>query len=210
MSVMRVAWVALVAGCGFQTPGRGGTDAAVDADVAIDAREIDAAIDGGFDFSTCPASYNLNLGLPGPTRYRLITAGRAAWVHSDDCNNDLQGATHLIVLEDMNQVIALGNFVNNATGIEGNDVWIGGVQERGSATPGANWLGFDGAPLIGAWATNEPNDDRGEDNEEQFVKVERNRSFFVDIRGDEDNGAVCECDGKPVAKNAADAITASR
>jgi hypothetical protein len=171
---------------------------------------IDASIDASFDVSLCPASYNLNLQLPGPSRYRLIFIGQTAGIQSDDCNDDLPGATHLVVLETMAEVIAIGNLVDTTTGIAGDDVWIGGVQLRNSPDPGANWLGFDGAPLIDAWAAGEPDDDTGEGNNEQFVKVARTRNYLVDIEGTEPNGAVCECDGKPVAQNAVLAIDSNR
>lgn len=211
MRAMRVAWVVLVAGCGFRTPGAGGgVEAPAAPDAAVDVEDIDAAIDAAFDFALCPGNYNLNLQLPGPVRYRLISEGDDAWVHSDDCNDDLAGATHLVVLETMAEVLAIGTLVDTTAGISHNSVWIGAVQVRNSAEPRNNWLGFDGAPLIDAWATNEPNDAGGGDNVEQFVRLERARNYFVDIFGSDDNGAVCECDGKPVAPNAAAAIADNR
>lgn len=192
---MRVAWgVALVAGCGFQTAGHSG------------GKGGEPASDD-FDVAKCPESYDAPIA--GPSRYRLINDGRPAWVQSDACDADLPGATHLVVLETMAELLAVGAFIDNASGIAQN-VWIGGVQLRGSVLATENWFGLDGAPLIGGWATNEPNDGTREDGGEQFVKIERSRHYFVDITGFENDGALCECDGKPVDTMIAEAISGYR
>jgi hypothetical protein len=197
---MRVAWIALVAGCGFQSPvadpSMGGT--------------AGAPPDSGFDYATCPASYNVPL--PGPTRYRLIATGRAAWDHSDACNADLPGATHLVVLETMPELLSVSGFVTtNAPTIAGNSIWVGGVQLRTALLPRDGWLGFDGAPLIDMWDSGEPNDGGGTetDHSEQFVFLE-NARLLADRPGNTNLGALCECDGKPVAAIAAAAILANR
>lgn len=195
---MRVAWIALVAGCGFQSPGPtvGGT--------------ATTPPDSGFDYATCPASYNVPL--PGPTRYRLIPEGRAAWTHSDACNADLRGATHLVVLETMPELLSVSAFVDNVTTVTAdNAVWIGGVQLRTALVPSDGWLGFDAAPLIAAWAPGEPNDGTTEtDHSEQFVYLQRDRRYLADKPGDTGAGALCECDGKPVASVAGAAILPNR
>lgn len=192
---MRVFWVAVVAGCGFETPAPLGTKAGVDQGA-------------GFDAATCPASYRA--ALPGPSRYRLITAGAPAWVQSDLCNLDLPGATHLVVLETMPEVVAVSGLVDATGGIARNAVWIGGVQEIRALTPRDNWLGFDGQPLIDAWHTGEPNDGSIEDHREQFVQIQLGRRYFTDSAGTDSNGALCECDGKSLPSNVIDAITSNR
>jgi hypothetical protein len=201
MGVMRVAWIALVAGCGFETPAA--------RDVQPDA-EPDAAVDAPIDSfaDACPSSYNV--ALPGPTKYRLILGGAAAWVHSDDCDDDLPGATHLVVLETMVELVSVGALLDTFTGIANDRIWIGGVQQRPAALPADNWLGFDGMPLLSGWTTGEPNDDTVEDGGEQFVRIERSRRYFSDIEGVDPAGALCECDGKSVAPNARAAITSNR
>jgi len=167
--------------------------------------------DSGYDYALCPSSYNVQL--PGPTRYRLVPEGQAAWTHSDTCNADLPGATHLVVLETMHEVMAVSGFVDTTpTTIAGNAVWVGGVQQRTAQLPDFDWLGFDGAPLIPAvWATGEPNDGSNEsDHGEQFVVLERTRRYLADMPGSTSSGALCECDGKPVAPSAVAAITTNR
>jgi len=169
-----------------------------------------AGPDSGFDYAQCPASYNVQLF--GPTRYRLIPEGNSAWQQSDTCMVDLPGATHLVVLETMPEVMAVSIFVDTSpTIIAGNAVWVGGVQQRTEQLPDFGWLAFDGAPLIAAWAAGEPNDGGSElDHSEQFVVLERTRRYLADRAGITSFGALCECDGKPVAAGAADAITANR
>jgi hypothetical protein len=194
---MRVAWVALVAGCGFQSnvPDVGGTGA-----------EIPGS---GFDYALCPASYNVQL--PGPSRYRLLPAGHPAWEQSDTCNQDLPGATHLVVLETLPELLSVSAFVDNPVTITAaNAVWIGGVQLRSAVLPGDGWLSFDGTSLIDAWKPGEPNDGTVEDHGEQFVFLERGQRYLADKPGTTSSGALCECDGKPVAATAAAAITANR
>jgi hypothetical protein len=172
--------------------------------------EPDAAVDAAIDSfaGSCPSSYNASL--PGPTKYRLILGGSVAWAHSDDCDDDLPGATHLVVLETMVELGAVSVLVDTTDGIANNRIWIGGVQERTAVMPADNWLGFDGAPLLNGWATGEPNDDTVEDGGEQFVQLERSRRYFADIEGPNLGGALCECDGKSVAPNARAAITSNR
>lgn len=164
--------------------------------------------DSGFDYATCPPSYNALL--PGPTRYRLIPTPGAAWAHSDTCAADLPGATHLVVLETMPELVSVSGFVDTAT-TAGNAVWVGGVQLRTALLPRDGWLRFDGMPLVDGWASGEPNDNGGTENqEEQFVYLERGRRYLADRAGATGNGALCECDGKPVAATAAAAIVANR
>jgi len=198
---MRVAWIALIAGCGFQSPS---------ADPSMGGTAGDP-VDSGYDYALCPPSYNVQL--PGPTRYRLIPEGHPAWQQSDACMVDLPSATHLVVLETMAEVMAVSGFVDTTpTTIANNAVWVGGVQERTASLPDFGWLGFDGAPLIPAvWATGEPNDGTNEsDHSEQFVVLERTRRYLVDRGGSNGYGALCECDGKPIAPGAVAAITANR
>lgn len=198
---MRFAWVVLVAACGFQSRAAPPTG---DAEV----EKPDAA--NVFDYGTCPASYNITT-IPGPTRYRLISAGHPAWEQSDACNADMPGMTHLAVLETMTELMNVSTFVNSpADTAPGQQVWVGGVQLRTAMTPSAGWLGFDGAALINAWDPGEPNDGSNEDDHsEQFIFLEMARRL-ADRPGNTGLGALCECDGKPLPQNVVDAITANR
>jgi hypothetical protein len=199
---MRVAWVVVIAGCGFQAQ-----------PVADDGSS--AVPDGGaaFDYARCPATYNADL--PGPSRYRLIIDGRPAWEQSDACMGDMSGATHLVVLDSQDELVKVAALVNAPPmGIAGNAIWIGAVQLRSATRPGDGWIWFDGATLTSGWHSGEPNDGggpRGEgDHSEQFIKLQQGRTYYTDAAGSDSNGALCECDGKPIAKPALDEITAYR
>jgi hypothetical protein len=195
----RVAWIVFIAGgmgCGFQ------------------ARPADAegiaviAPDAAFDVATCPASYNVSL--PGPSRYRLITAGGVAAAQSDLCNADQPGATHLVVFDSLTELNAVGALVDS-TNLAGNAIWIGAVQQRAATRPGDLWLGFDDVPLVDQWYDTEPNDGHGnEDHGEQFAVIFRNRHYFTDAANNFAAGALCECDGRPVGPMALAAIAENR
>jgi Lectin C-type domain len=212
---MRGVWVALVAGCGFHTAGRamdtGAGEPEPDAPPPIDAA-IDAAIapiDGGFDVAQCPASYNA--ALPGPSRYRLVVEAHEAWEHSDACARDLPGATHLVVLNSQAEQTAVATLVAATVTLAGEAVWIGAVQLRSAARPNDGWLWLDGTALTTGWTNGEPNDiGNNENQEEQFVELEKARPTLNDSGGNVGNGALCECDGKPIAANAAAAIISNR
>lgn len=199
---MRIAWIILVAGCGFRSQAGAVEDNAPDA-------APNAAPDASFAH-TCPENYNLSLpGFSGSSRYRLIIDGHPAWTQSDTCASDAPGATHLVVLETQNELNAVAALVNAPPlGIAGNSVWVGGVQQRTAALPGDNWLRFDDAPLTSGWSGAEPNDkDNGEvDHAEQFIKIEKDKPYLQDTAGTGNYGALCECDGKPIGPNATAAI----
>lgn len=194
---MRVAWVFLIAGCGFQ------------AHAPLD-EEAAPIPDAGFDVARCPASYDVRFPPPSSSRYRLITAGHAAWTQSDACAVDLLGATHLVVLDsqsELDRVVALVA----ATTTQVNSIWVGAVQPATAMQPLAGWMWFDGSPVTGGWSGVEPNDRDGrESQEEQFVRIEKTKLYLQDSGGNTSSGALCECDGKPIATAAAAAITANR
>jgi hypothetical protein len=193
---MRVAWVALIAGCGFQSQPVGGDSTA-------------SSPDASFVTTQCPASYDLQFPqLASSSRYRLVINGDPAWKQSDTCAGDLMGATHLVVLETQDELNAVATLVNAPPlGINANAVWVGGVQPLSAMQPRDGWLGFNGEALFNGWGGGEPNDKGGgEDHAEQFVRIEKGKPYFQDSAGSVISGALCECDGKPIAANAADAI----
>jgi hypothetical protein len=189
-----------------------------DAKVEIDAAQVetDAA---GPDAAQCPPAYDIVL--QGPSRYRLITAAAPAWEHSDTCASDLRDATHLVILETAAEVASVQALVEHPPAtIESGGIWVGGVQLRTATTPAEGWLGFDGQPLIGGeWydddATNdhEPNDQNEietDDHLEQFVAIDAGKHGLNDADGTHARGALCECDGKPMAANAVAAVASNR
>jgi len=188
-------------------------DAAIGPDDAAIGPD-DAGVDA-FASTQCPASYNV--ALPGPSRYRLITTGAQAWQASDTCAQDLPGATHVVVLETTAEVASVEALVEDPPApIAANSVWVGGVQLRTATQPGEEWIGFDGLPLIaGRWyvASNdhEPNDgDATENRLEQFVSISAGKTGLNDSDGSGSKGALCECDGHPLAASAAAAVADNR
>jgi len=206
---MRVAWLLVVVGCGFHSQATVGEDAGAIADAATTAPgdgSSDAATP--IDLTQCPATYATLL--TGQTsRYRLITDGHRAWEQSDACAGDLPGHTHLVVLETKGELTAVSALIDNShLGISSNAVWVGAVQLATALTPDTSWLGFDDQPLIDAWDHGEPNDAGGTeiDHREQFARLDVGHNGLADSQGGESRGAVCECDGKPLAVLAATTI----
>lgn len=211
---MRVIGIVVLAGCGFQSQASAadavGPGQPIDAQVVPDAvPEVDAV--ASFDYARCPGSYTA--ALPGPTRYRVLIDGHRAWEQSDACNADLPGATHLVILETAAELHAVEDFLETASaGIARNSLWIGGVQRSTATRPDDAWLGFDGAPLPALWANNEPQDGGGTENDhrEQFAMLEGKHDGLSDLDGNTNSGALCECDGKPLAAEVIGLIEANR
>lgn len=186
----------LLVGCSFE-PGLG------------DEPDAPAAVIDTFSVDACPADYSII----GPTsRYRLINQNTKAWLHSDDCNDDLPGATHLVAIDDPAERGLIESAINGVDGLQNNRVWVGGVQAPSLATVSTGWLLVSGEPLaIALWGGGEPNDGGAiEDNGENFAGLERNRVGLVDFPTLDDQTAICECDGKPLAEAAKAAIDANR
>jgi hypothetical protein len=177
--------------------------------------EVDApiVIDAFLPGRDCPAEYTIQI-LGHASRYRVILAGAAAWVHSDDCNDDRPGRTHLAAIDDGVELDGLAAVVNTTANLDRNRAWLGGVQPRDQATAIAGWLSVTGGPLIATeWRGGEPNDGGGnnvENNQENFIGVEKNVVGLDDFTDVETAGAICECDGNPVDPAASAAIDANR
>jgi hypothetical protein len=208
--IMRASWILFMAGCGFQAQavavdGPGGPD-------DRDSGDRDGAIpDAGLELATCPANYDAPL--PGPSHYRLIVDGHRAWEQSDACEHDMPGAAHLAVIKTTEELTAIAAFIKDSSvGIANNAVWIGGVQQQSARQTDEGWLGFDGTALFNGWDTKEPNDKDGDEagHQEQFVMIAKGKSRFTDTSGNDADAALCECDGEPLAKAAADEIAGYR
>ena len=193
---MRVAWICLITGCGFQ--------AELDPEHPTTAAPEGAAV--------CPPGYDIT-NLTGGSHYRLITDGHPAWEQSDACAADMPGATHLVVLDSQDELMRVAMLVNTPPmPITNNAIWIGAVQLRSATRPTDGWIRFDDEPLASGWNTGEPNDSNNSetDHREQFVKLQAGRTYFTDSAGSDGYGALCECDGKPIAQDAAQSIQDNR
>lgn len=199
---MRVVWIAVIAGCGFQAQ-----------PAADEVPTVSSPDSGAFDPAKCPASYSITT-LPGTSHYRLILEGHSIWDQSTACAADLPNATHLAVLNTLDEIKAAAQVVNTAPAtLAGGAAWLGAVQLRAATQPDQSWIWFDGTPLTGNWSPGEPNDGGGgggeADHREQFVRLQKTRTYFTDQGGGDSYGALCECDGVPIAQTAVDAIASN-
>ena len=195
---MRFCWAFVLAGCGFHTSGASSSEV----DAQVDATAI-------FDPATCPASYDV--ALPGPSKYRLITAAAKLDAQNAACNADLPGATHLVVPSSTTELTAISDYLDRLTAgtLHDDSLWIGAVQVAGATQRSAGWIDFSDRDLIHGWATGEPNDGGAvEDATEQFASMKRNKHYLTDSPASSTFGALCECDGVPIGPRAMAAITA--
>jgi hypothetical protein len=209
---VRSCWL-LVAACSYQPVRQDGDVVADSAPVGIDAEVVadaDPPVDAFVPARDCPSGYDVVIA--GQTsRYRVITTGRRSWEHGDDCIDDELGHTHLVAIDDQAELDGIEALVDATGNLASNKAWIGGVQLRGQATPADGWLAVTGGPLLAIFNPGEPNDNGGtEDNQENFVGLERGRQGLVDFPNNDNLGAICECDGKPVHPQAAAAVEANR
>ena len=217
---MRIRLLLLLAGCSFRGPGLGGdltaadggpadaTDATASDSAAIgDATApvdtpgpIDAALSADAFALVCPGSYAVTIA-SSTSHYRILTSNAVFSSHATTCNADLPGATHLIALDSTTELTQI--FVALAAAVpqpNNSGFYIGAVQQPNQASPSAGWLIFTGAALPGGmWAGGQPDDaGGGESNSEQLGLIDRNGTL-QDVAGQTGYGAVCECDGLPIA-----------
>jgi hypothetical protein len=213
---MRVSCIAIVllTGCGFHISGAGsattddadapmdmdtGSDSGMDAD--IDARDIDASIDGPF-VTPCPADYSVT---SGTSKYKLQTVGRTYRAQYMACMTE---GTHLAVIDSAQEALALRQLIDGTSGLPtssfGPFVFIGSAQQPGqpmtSAGRAMGWISATG-PFTSAsfWENGEPNDISGVENgDEDFAAIWRGHDLIVDLAGNGSFAGVCECDGLPV------------
>jgi len=164
-------------------------------DTKLDARPFDPLTD-------CPGAYDVTLP-PSPSRYRVITTVATFWVQDPICNSDAPGLTHAIVLDSMTEVTDLEAHLDATQVLE--RYFIGGVQSPTATTPVADWIAFDGSPLLQtAWHTpeSEPDDlepgNLVENQQQQLAIFDRRLTHLHDATGPGPYGIVCECDGVPV------------
>jgi hypothetical protein len=156
----------------------------------------------------CPATYTLALW-PG-SRFRIVTPEVAPWTASDDCNDDLVGATHLAVAPTSDKLAVLvGKLVMQ------NDTrwWLGAVQPLSVNAVTEHWLWVTGEPVdVSLWGPNEPDDVDGLeiDHFEQFGAIDTVRSGMFDYPATTPNRALCECDGRAFTDEARVAIEQSQ
>lgn len=154
-----------------------------------------------FDVASCPPSYDLPAP-DGAARYRLLLIDRPLWSQSDACAADLEGSTHLAVIDSTAELDALIQITEAATG---DFWWIGAVQQPDQTSLDAGWIWITGGSVHpDLWNTGEPNDaDHDEvDHLEQFTRLWRAHAGIADWAGSVAAPAVCECDGRAITDEA--------
>ncbi len=174
-------------------------------DTVFDLDEVDLPSDASmFDAfvpaQQCPTSYSTELS-PGGSRYRVILQPARPGVHQSTCAAD-SGArvTHLAVFETIEEQ----NKVQTLLDDSGQFAWyVGAVQPRGQATPRLGWVWLTGEDVAFAAfdpfgeASGEPNDSDGAENdEENLVYIRAQRDGLIDVFNTNEQGAICECDGR--------------
>lgn len=200
--------VCIVAGCSF-TPGRLAPktdDAAIaDArsDVAIDAvPDAPRGFDAGLD---CPTSYDVSIG-ESSSRYRIITVEANFATQYAACNADLAGATHLASPETDTELTDIRTHLLGTFALS-RKYYLGIVQPSNQATVDAGWIVYSGGPLPpNHWEIGEPEDAGGGENNAQNVSSLWVDTGLTDSGGGVSYGALCECDGIPIAAAALAAI----
>jgi len=195
-----LAWTVALAGCSFSITASG-----PDAGGPVDA-PTDLAIDS-FVPPVCPPAYTLTIG---SSKYAVTATNRMAWTQSDLCNGDLPGSTHLASLDTVGEAMQLrAQLLVQPTQPVGSRYFVGAVQDPLATTVGAGWVTFAGQPVdLALWSNFGVNgvepDDNGnlvEDREEQLAVIDLTvtSGYLVDLSGLGNSGAVCECDGIPIA-----------
>jgi hypothetical protein len=177
----RLVLVGLLAGCGFSIPGTTGDGVSSDArgddgtaDSSADA-EIDAARD-------CPMTYTAT--------YRREAIVRT-WLDAEKtCEADAPGITHLVVIDDDAERVAIATLVAGLPG----DAWVGIVRDPGGVAPWPWRKVTGGAAIYAPFESTEPNNMSGD----QYTVVMRQSSqLLYDYGVGQLVYAVCECDGRP-------------
>ncbi len=181
-----------------------GVDDAYRPDAAADAAIVD-----GYDTTQCPTTY-VQIGVLS-SRYRLVTSTARPWDHADDCADDAPGATHLVAFSDQLEVQTIQAILDSSASL--TITFLGLVQMPVATTPGEGWVQLTGEPALPVWELGQPND--GMDNapetgQEQFGAMSKGRIGIIDVRATQVGGALCECDGRPVTSEAAQAMDVYR
>jgi hypothetical protein len=146
----------------------------------------------------CPTDY---VELAGQkTRYRYIPTPQPWQKANDDCNNDLDGKTHLVVFGDRDEILAVRTLVTDVmyynvhVGYARNTAAAGGDPMVFYAVTGET-LDYE-SPQWGLWNPAEPNNFGGI---ETIVFIEHDKTL-MDGEPTRNQQYICECDGRPATK----------
>ncbi len=130
--------------------------------------------------AACPASY-LQMAAG---RYRVATSP-LPWADAQaDCVDDAAGKTHLVVVDDNEELQGLAALI-------GDDVWLGYTDRSTEGT--FRWVNGATSSFT-AWAQNEPDDGGAA---QDCVQQKRAPTKWYDTSCTDALAYVCECDGVP-------------
>jgi Lectin C-type domain len=146
----------------------------------------DARVDAGVP-SNCPIGYVKGTGVNASHCYRLVTIGQKWQNAEQDCENDLPGASHLIVIDNEDEYQALQSNLNGTLWAGASDRVTEGtfLNVTGTAFEPEHW--FPGQP-------DDFNDGPG-GMPEDCVLVDVTNNGIEDVNCNNTHGYVCEIDG---------------
>ncbi|MFT3695874.1 MAG: hypothetical protein QM831_22250 [Kofleriaceae bacterium] len=167
-------------------------------DVPARDASVDMEINGG-----CPLTYTS----VNDSYYRLISTPQLPIDSFSQCEGDLSGSTHLVAPDDAIEYANVRDFVAGQIPI-GESVIVGAVQLPDQTAPDIGWLSITGGKLPAVWGPDQPNDGGNaplERNKEQLAVLTVSANL-MDV-SNTPQGAVCECDRKPIDSSFRDTFT---
>jgi len=202
---MRPLVLLMCAGCSFDLPATRATDGnPIDNGGTPTEAGMEAAV---FNPAQCPSGYsNDGITASPDSRYRFIDLTDPFATHYNDCNDDMVGWTHLVVLETAQEAQQIRAIITSTT------YYAGVVQERSASAANAGWLELTGRSLqTPLWQTDQPNDNNsgGEQNEQNLAAADDGSGLLNDVSGSSNYRGICECDGHAVPKPIDDLVKAN-
>jgi hypothetical protein len=171
----------LLGACSFElsTGGPGGDDEPGGTDDFGGNGGVDDDGNGAGTVVECPPAYTAG--------YRLeITAG--TWLAAEAaCEADLPGHTHLVVLDDEPERVAVAELAQALPG----DAWVGIVRDPGGSAPWPWRYVTGGNAAFAPFEGSEPNNMSGD---QYTVVLRRSSRFLYDYGVGQVVQAICECD----------------
>lgn len=158
------------------------------------------------DSAGCPSGYQVSLA-SSTSRYRVTSEDKLMRVHHDACKADSIVGTHLVALDDVQEMAELAAVLKTVQAPTLGRFYVGAVQLPGSSTVAVGWIDITGRlhdPAL--WRLGEPDDLDDTENAMEQLAVINSSDQLLDVSGGTAYGAVCECDGLPVDATAEAAI----
>ncbi|HSD90634.1 MAG TPA: hypothetical protein VLB44_24085, partial [Kofleriaceae bacterium] len=194
--VKRLAWLVLLLGGCDKLFSIDHVDLDKDAQTADTNGDAPTPVDAP---EACPQNYRIVQNTPLSSVYRLGSTPMSWDAAAADCNNDtLTRVTHLIVFDDIAELVAIRPFVNAAA------PWSAYVgYARDTIAQGGDptmFTSVTGTPLSATsmlWGTNEPDNGGGPGLPEETVVFIRDDKDLTDGPDTYPFVYICECDHVP-------------